>query len=137
MSRPARRTQLIPIDARLTFRFNTAWRSEDQWEPDDLGPPHRQQQVHNPDEDSDSASYRHVLTFAPAGWQDAQQTYKRVFAGKDRPTFVRWLGHMAAEYFAQCCRCEHDCCGHTFGYASLRYLGQRRFSVERRTSRNV
>lgn len=137
MARTTPRTQLIPIDARLTFHYVTGWRSEDQWETMTTARLTASQKVHNPDEDDDSASYRHLLTFAPSGWQDAQQVYRRVFAGKERPTFVRWLGHMAAEYFAQSCRCEHDCCGHVQGYASLRYLGKRRFSVERRTTHNV
>jgi hypothetical protein len=122
----------------VTFRYVTGWASEDRWEPMTLARLTAATLVHrDDDDDDDGATYRHLLTFGPHGWQDAQQLYKRLFAGKERPTFVRWLGHMAAEYFAQGCRCEHDCCGHMQAYASLRYLGRRRFSVERRTYPNV
>lgn len=136
MSNLTPRTQLIALDARLTFHYVQGWRGEDQWAP--LAQARLTQGVliaH--DEEDYSTTHRHLLTFGPRGWQEAKQVYRRVLPRKERPTFVRWLARMVAEHFAYGCRCEHDCCGHPLGSASATYIGRRRFSVERHTTRNV
>lgn len=135
MARTRPRTQLIRLDARLTFRYVQGWRGEDDWEPLTQARLTAGVQTAHDYEDY-STTHRHLLTFGPANWQEAQQLYHRL-PREDRPSFVRWLGSMVAEHFAYGCRCEHDCCGHLQGSASTTYIGQRRFSVERRTTRNV
>lgn len=136
MTSLAPRTQLIPIDARLSFHYVQGWRGEDRWETMTTARLTGGVLIDHDWEDY-STTHRHLLTFGPHGWQEAKRVYRRLLPRKERPTFVRWLARMVAEHFAYGCRCEHDCCGHELGSASATYLGRRRFSVERHTTRNV
>jgi predicted SprT family Zn-dependent metalloprotease len=81
---------------RLTHKFNDAWKSEDQWEDVGVFRLLKSRRVQERDE-----GYTLLQTIvAPRGVsrEDVEQVLRDEF---------RWS-----------CRCQHDCCGHRFGYVT-------------------
>lgn len=118
--------------ARLTRHYVTGWNHCDRWEP--LTPARSTQpQLTHRDEDGGS-TWRSLFTLTPGAWVCARWMHRR---HAPKQAFTHWLAQQIAENLASGCRCEHDCCGHLQQYATARYLGKRRFSVELRRYRNI
>lgn len=117
----------LPIECRITHRYNVGWAHLDRFEP--IGSlnftPQRETSCSY---DGDVA--RVTQARLPLAFLEAARKVWREHADKHegrRVPFKRWLGWQIGDSFDSGCRCEHDCCGHYQYRGSARIEGRRVF----------
>lgn len=91
------------------------------------------------DRERDSWRQRCLVVLTPQELADAQAAHREVAKVLKDPvvTFRRFMQNAIEDYFARGCACEHDCCGHVFGWGSAKQIGPRTFNVKIFRSINV
>lgn len=84
------------------------------------------------DGEGESWNQRCIVTLRPEDLTNAKAAYRAVIKDPKHPkvSFRRFMQQAISDYFAEGCGCEHDCCGHVFGWGSAKQIGPRTFNVK-------